>query len=326
MQAKSFRPLPLPRLSFRSGWMLGILVVAVVVAGVVTGQTAAGTAPAVSRVPAPTKLYQPPDIFDTVALPGDFASMRYSVGQLDRAARLQFRLDPQLRAYSAWLDSHFDITVQMLTRAHWEEARLAMPYGVPVRVGRTGLAAPAEADDRSQRLWNSLGVTLPAAAATTFRGQPQRSPSLVMADYLCQLLAAEIVVDQTGLAGNKQWVRGLMTHLVLVTYLQRKDEQSLRDLDLFFRQVSETRRPKSLAASDYHPDVDLGDWLWFQAHFYAGAEILFEREGRSVLKDMQKLRKRNDDLLTESALLAKYGSLSDWFYASFSAVSTRPAR
>ncbi|MDA8019052.1 MAG: hypothetical protein MPN21_16545 [Thermoanaerobaculia bacterium] len=275
---------------------------------------------------APTKLHHAPEIFDTLALPGDFATMRYSLGQLDRAARLQFRLEPQLRAYRRWLDLELDITVYVLTRKHWDEGRIAMPYGVPVRVGRAGLAAPAESDDSVIRLWAGLDITLPNSTSSSLRGLAQQGGTAVMADFLSQLLTAEIVVDQIpGLAGNKHWVRGFMAQLALVSYFDRVEEETLRDLDLFFTQVLAQPRER-LAASDYHPDVRLGDWLWFQARFYQGAKVLVEKEGRDVLKRMMKLRNRNDGLLTDAALLDKYKEVSAWYHASFAAVSTRPGR
>lgn len=279
-----------------------------------------------SELPSPTKLYHAPEIFDTLTLPGDFATMQYSLGQLDRAARLQFRLEPQLRAYRRWLNLELDVTAHVLTRRHWDEGRIDMPYGVPVRVGRSGLAAPAESDEAAGRLWAGLGVTLPSSTSPSLRGLGQQGPTLVMADFLSQLLTAEIVVDQIpGLAGNKHWVRGFVTHLTLVSYFARTEEESLRDLDLFFTQVLAQPHDR-LAASDYHPDVQLGDWLWFQARFYRGAKLLAEDEGRDVLKKMLKLRKRNGGLLTDAALLGKYKGLSAWYHESFAAVSTRPAR
>jgi len=90
--------------------------------------------------------------------------------------------------------------------------------------------------------------------------------------------------------------------------------------------VRTTRRGTVLAASDYNPDVDLGDWLFFQARFYQGAKILVDEEGRDAVKKMLKLRDRNDGLLTDSAVLDKYDNVAAWYQESFSAVSTRPAR
>ena len=305
----------------------GLLAAFVPAAQVGASQAASQRSPMQSKeMPSPTKLHHAPEIFDTLTLPGDFATMQYSLGQLDRAARLQFRLEPQMRAYRRWLDLELDITAHVLTRSHWNEARIDMPYGVPVRVGRAGLAAPAESDEAVGRLWAGLDVTLPNATSPSLRGLGQQGPTVVMADFLSQLLTAEIVVDQIpGLAGNKHWVRGLVTHLALVSYFARIEEESLRDLDLFFTQVLAQPHDR-LAASDYHPDVQLGDWLWFQAHFYQGAKLLVDDEGRDALKKMLKLRKRNGGLLTDAALLGKYKGLSAWYHESFAAVSTRPAR
>lgn len=279
------------------------------------------------QIQAPTKLHHQPSVADVVALPGDFVTMRYSVGHLDRAARLQFRLDPQMRAYQRWVDLKIDVTTFVLSEAHWRQSRINMPFGVPVRIGRVGLAAPADPGDEALRLWAGLGLSLPSPTPSTdvMRGTPQGSVALAMADLVSQIQLAEIVVDQARLAGNKHWLRGLTTHVLLVRYLDKHDEEGLRELDIFYRQVLGERPRKALAASDYRPVIELGDWLWFQARFHQGAKVLLEEEGRGLVKKLQKLRERNGGVLTASSVLDRYDDLSTWYYDGFAAVSTRPA-
>lgn len=279
------------------------------------------------QIQAPTKLHHQPNVADVVTLPGDFVTMRYSVGHLDRAARLQFRLDPQMRAYERWVDLKIDVTTFVLSERHWQQSRINMPFGVPVRVGRVALAAPADPGEDALRLWAGLGFSLPSPTPSTdlMRGTPQGSVALAMADLVSQLQLAEIVVDQSHLAGNKHWLRGLMTHVLLVKYLDKHEEEVLREFDIYYRQVLGERPQKALAPSDYRPVIELGDWLWFQARFHFGAKLLLEAEGRGVVKKLQKLRERNGGVLTAASLLDKYDNLSTWYHDGFAAVSTRPA-
>ncbi|MEM8995142.1 MAG: hypothetical protein AAGF23_10175, partial [Acidobacteriota bacterium] len=77
---------------------------------------------------APTRLFQTPAIDSLATLPGDFVEMQYTLGALDRAARLQTRINEMLRRG----DAAFQITVYVLNRDQWSGARFNMPYGIPV--------------------------------------------------------------------------------------------------------------------------------------------------------------------------------------------------
>ncbi|MEM9595235.1 MAG: hypothetical protein AAGD06_13265 [Acidobacteriota bacterium] len=300
-----------------------LLCAATTLAGAVVS---AQTAPRHSEVPAPTHLYPEPNVSGLITLPGDFAHVRYGVGYLGRAARLQLDLEPAMRILQRWTDNGTEVTIYLLSREQWQQAGLSMPFGVPVRVGRLALAAPAEGDDATVALWNSVGLgVLPSPAANAFPGTPHHASSMVMADFLTYLQTAEVLVDEAGLAGDEHWVRSLVTHIAAVGYLTKNEDPRLRDLEMVYRQALTRRPERSLAASDYRPDLGLGDWLWFQAHFHRGAMILLDEEGRRPMRDLHKLKNRNDGLLTGASILARWNRLEDWYYDSFSTISTRPA-
>lgn len=275
---------------------------------------------------APTRLFSAPSTPDLITMPGDIVFMRYSLGALDRAARLQFKLQQMLFFFERWAESQLVMTVYVLTPEEWASSGINMPYGVPVRVGHSGLAVPATGDMETARLWQQLQVTLPSSPELPSRGGPEHGPSLVMADVLSMLMMGEMLIDRAELAGDDFWVRGLLTHTALVDYMQRSGVSTIRELDLLYRQIQAQRPAKAMASSDLRPEIGMRDWLWFQAAFHQGAKVLKEEEGRGLWKKIRKMKKRNGGALTGAALLDKYDGLREWYESTFSAISTRPAR
>lgn len=287
--------------------------------------TVASAQPATKKdFQAPTRLFPAPTASDLVTLNGDYLTMQYSLGALDRAARLQLKLRTMLQALERWAKTDLVMTVYVLSRDEWRISKLNMPYGIPVRVGHSGLAVPAMGDSETARLWQQLQVTLPSSQEPPTRGGPEHTPSTVMADVLSMLMVGEALVDHSGYAGDDFWVRGLLTQLALVEFMERTGDTTLRELDMLYQQVLSQRPPKALAASDLRPEIGMRDWLWFQASFHQGAKVLRREEGRGIWKKFKKLKKRNQGVLTGASLLDKYEPLRDWYYDSFSAVSTRP--
>lgn len=275
---------------------------------------------------APTRLFTVPNTSNLVSLPGDLVTMRYSLGALDRSARLQSQLQVAQRAFQRGIETPLaHPTVLVLTRDQWQEARLQMPYGIPVRVGQAGLAMPALGDDETARLWAELRVALPTTPNQSNQGADSHGPSVAMADVLGTLLLAEIQVDRARLAGDEYWVRGLMSHLVVVDYLQRGQESRLEDLDFLYGSMMNPRGKKALATSDYRPELSMSDWMWFQGALYFGARTLQQEEGRGIWRKLRKLRKRSEGVLTSAALLDHYDGLRAWHAETFAAFSTRPA-
>ena len=288
----------------------------------------AGVLPSVAQQPepansiiAPTRIYPEPAVYLLLRLPGDFATVRYTPGSLDRAANLQNRLELAARAFKRWVDTRLEVDVYVLSRDEWKQARYDVPYGVPVRIGRRGLAAPAEGDEGTVALWaDLLQGMLPAVAGTPLRGTPQQTATMILADLLTQLQMAEILVDEIGIAGDKQWVRGLTTHVTSVDLVRRYEEVRLKDLDQMYGLLSQTAGPRAFSARDYGPDLNLRDWLWFQAHFHVGAKTIIGKEGKGSVKKLKKMGKKQN-VLPGDLLLKRYKTLNDWFHASFTSVS-----
>ncbi len=273
---------------------------------------------------APTRIYTEPAVYFLLKLPGDTVTVRYSPGSLDRSANLQTRLELASRAFKRWVDFKLQVTLYVLTREEWRQAGYDVPYGVPVRVGRRGLAAPAEGDAGTVALWaEMLKGVLPAVAGAPIRGTPQQAATMILADLMTQLLMCEILVDEVGIAGGRPWVRGLMTHLASVDLVRRYEEARLGDLDTMYQLLAQVHSPRAFSSRDYNPDLRLRDWMWFQAQFHTGAQAILAKTGKGALKKMKKLRKKTGGVLNDDLLLRRYDTLNAWFHDSFTSVSLR---
>ncbi len=272
---------------------------------------------------APTRIYPEPAVYLLLRLAGDFATVRYTPGSLDRAANLQSRLELAARAFKRWVDTRLEVDVYVLSREEWNQARYDVPYGVPVRVGRRGLAAPAEGDEGTVELWGSLlqGM-LPAVAGIPIRGTPQQTATMILADLLTQLQISEILADEIGIAGDEQWVRGLNTHVASVELTHRYEPTRMKDLDTLYQLAASDAGPRAFSVRDYGPDLSLRDWLWFQAQFHAGAQTVIAKAGKGSLKKLKKMSRKGDGI-TGDQLLKRYDTLNDWFHNHFTAVSLR---
>lgn len=274
---------------------------------------------------APTRLFTVPTTSQLITLPGDLVTMRYSLGALDRSARLQTQLQGAMRAFGRWAEVETtQPTILVLSRREWLDARIQMPYGIPVRVGQAGIAVPATGDDETARMWAELRVALPTAPGQSSQGTASHGPSESMADVLSTLLLGEVLIDRAGMAGDDYWVRGLTSHLAVVELLQRSNSAQLADLDFLYGSLLGLHGKKALATSDYRPEISMNDWLWFQGAFYFGARALQKEEGRGTWRRLRKLRKSSGGVLSGAALLDEYENLRDWHSETFAAFSTRP--
>lgn len=229
-----------------------------------------------------------------------------------------------MRSWERWTNTRVAVTAFVVSREEWESSGYGVDYGVPVRVGRAAIAVPALGDDGTVALWSEvLDGMLPQVQGAPFRGSAPHASTMVLADIVAQLLAAEIVIDEVGLAGNEAWVRGLTTHVASLDFVRRKEAARLADLDAMYKLIIQRRGEKVMSSRDYQPDLELGDWLYFQACFHFGAQTILSKEGKGALKKLRKLRKKDGGVLQADRLLRQYPQLDEWYHAFFSAVSFR---
>lgn len=275
---------------------------------------------------APMAIYSDPNVSGMIHLPGDLVRVSYGAGNLDRAARLQFLFEPLVRTLNRWADTQVVLTVYALTAEEWRQAQIGVPYGVPVRIGRSGLAVPAEGNDEVLRLWSQMRTPLPASQPGDSGGivTPQFASSLVMADYLSIVLVGEIYADQLRILTSEWWLRGLVSHVIAGTYVKRERPEVQLDLERLYGTIVQQRPPRALAASDYRKDNTLADYLWFQSQFFFGAQTLLDDEGRGSIKRLRKLTKKGEGTLLGAAVMDEYQSVRTWYHDNFAAVSTIP--
>ncbi len=289
-----------------------------------TGVASQGSLAGTLAYPAPTHLYPDPNVYGMITLPGDLVTIRYGAGSLDRAARLQLLFVPIVRTLNRWAGTNVTLNAYILSREEWTQSRIGVPYGVPVRVGRNSLLMPAAGDDDVVRLWATLRTPLPTSQNPGSAPTPGQASASLFADYLALNLIGEIYADQLELRAAEPWVQGFLAHTILAAYYNRMAPDALRDLEPVYRAVIALRGAKALAASDYRTEMNLQDWLYFQANFHFGAQALVGEEGRGTIKNLRKLRKKGDGIILGAALLDKYDDVKTWFYDSFTTVSVNP--
>lgn len=288
------------------------------------GVAGAGSMSGTLSYPAPTRLYPDPNVYGMITLPGDLVAVRYGAGYLDRAARAQLLLEPIVRVMNRWSGTDLTINVYVLTREEWKQSRIGVPYGVPVRVGRNSLLLPAGGDDEVVRLWAGLKVPLPTPQTPGTAATPGQASAALFADYLALTLLGEIYAERLDLRTAEPWVQGFIGNAIMAPFYDRQAPDARRDLDPVWRAVISQRGAKSLAASDYRPDMSLQDWLFFQANFHFGAQALVRQEGRGTIKNLRKIQKKGDGVILGAAILAKYEDVKTWFYDSFTTISANP--
>lgn len=288
---------------------------------------AAGWVPATAAasIPAPTGRHAAPASYFLLRLGGDLTEVRYTPGSLDRAANLQTRLELAARAFHKWADVDYLPELFVLNREEWQRAGYPVPYGLPLRIGARGVAAPAAGDDGTVALWRGLLGTLPSIQGVPLRGTPDQAATMLLADVFVQLQACEGLADQLGMAGDQPWVRDFVSHVVSLGLVARLEPARLQPLDDAYGLLAARHRPESRSARDLRPDLPLEDWLWFQAQLHRGARILLDEagSGKDAVKRLRKLQKKGGGTLRAAALLERHERLRTWFHDSFSAVSLR---
>ncbi|HEX9733495.1 MAG TPA: hypothetical protein VGG06_16105 [Thermoanaerobaculia bacterium] len=270
--------------------------------------------------PAPTRVYPEPSSFLLLRLGGDRAHSHYTPGSLDRTANLKARLEIVARSFERWTKLRVEYTVFVLGRREWEEAGIDVEYGIPVRVGTSGIAVPARGDAGTVELWSGLlGGMLPSVAGTPLLGSPQEAASLIVADVVAQVLAGQILADVLGLVGDEPWIRGAMAHLAALTVVLRQGTDRPEDLAVLYRRLLSRHPPKTFSLRDDRDGLAAADWLWFQAQYHFGARAIYDKEGKDALKKMHKLSSKGK--LTASQLRRKHKALGQWLDDQFAAVS-----
>lgn len=257
-------------------------------------------------------------------LPGQGCAVRYSAGTLDRAHHVLLRLEVIAYHFGKWTQIPTPMAAYVLTREDWEASGFGRPYGLPSRTGLSGVAVAAMGDEGTVALWNRLLSTreLPMVPGVPLHGTPEQAATLALADVLLQAEASRGFVVRTGLVGKSRWVGEVAAHLTALTLFHLHEKPRLGEIRaLYSRLSSSLGGPGAHDMASYRPNISLEDWLWFQAQFFKGAEVIFKKDGKKGIKRLLKVQRQTGNPVEEGALLAMYPQLVTWFEASFEPVA-----
>ena len=248
-------------------------------------------------------------------LHGNRVSIRYSPGSLDRAARLQYRMEEIAESVSRWGKTPVSLVIYLLPRQEWNGAGLVLPYGVPERLSTLGLALPAWGDGGTVELWQRLAGTLPSTEAEPLRGTASEATSLELGDHLGEVEAARMLLEKADLLGGAAWISDLMAHSVVRS--TRGGDPQLARADGFFRELLESYPGRPPPLTDYRTGLSLSQWLWFHARFRQGAAVLAAESGDDAAKRLLKLARKDGGRIGEERLLERFPELIEWRRRSF---------
>ncbi len=256
-------------------------------------------------------------LVNLLELPHSQVPIRYSLGSLDRAARLQGRLVDLVKRIDAWSKTRTHLTLLVVSPEDWEALRPGKPYGFPEWIDASTCAVPAWGSDESVALWRGLEGNRTVSAQDFFtRGSKRENASIALADLLLELDVCRTFARGQNLAGGKDgiWVNDLIGHLVCATHDHLRTYQEPIGLAallgaLAIAEGSSGGRP---ALEAYGADLDLATWLGYQAHFARGAEQLWDDGRKSSVKKILRLRRRKGGPLLFEDLLKAYPFLQGW--------------
>ena len=261
----------------------------------------------------------PGGLDDLLVLPGTWVEVRYAPETLDRAARLQERLEalvqlwkPLTRAPLAWKGAAVD-------RARWGRLAPGWPWGLPVRIAGPTFVVPAQGDAETvaTAAW-LLGGAPPDPGGDPVLGSRGEAGSLVVCDLLLQVEAARAFVGANHLAGDEPWVTGVLVQLAArYAWESAEPGRMLEVVGLFDRMAAAHGGAAAGRLADYRGGLPFDTDLWYQAQFVRGADAIWVAEGRrgtgrrlSRWIDAGKPLRRAD-------LEKKYPALLDWQRAAF---------
>jgi hypothetical protein len=244
-------------------------------------------------------------------LPGRTATVRYSPGSLDRAARVQERLELLAADWTKWCKRDIALGAYVLDRDEWGRAGITQTYGLPLRLGSTWMVVPGEGDDRTVTLWEGLvGGGLPAAEGMPMRGTPAEASSLGMADLLAQHQLAVGFVEMTGLTNGSVWLRDLLAHVVAGASFLRWEPARIGEVDALYQRAAAATPAPPLGATAV-PEQPVGPWLAAQARLYGAAQVVLAKDGDDAVKHLIKMRKKKGAPLELADLEARYRGLAE---------------
>lgn len=269
--------------------------------------------PAGSLVVAASPLVDAPALDDLLTLPGERVSVRYPPGALDRAARIQLRLEAFHKLWEGFVPVPLAWSAALLSREQWEGAGLG-PYGSVVRPGPGEFLLPSEGDAGTVAFVRALtGGSIPDPGVDPMLGTREESGSLIVSDLLLELEAARDFVAAAPLRGDVPWASGVLLQLVMrYTWDRLEPTQTLLYVALFDAISAVHGGPRARRLDDYGDGLPFEVELWYQAQFVRGADAIWtETSWAGVARRMDKWRRKGVPVAA-AELEKKYPGLVAW--------------
>ncbi len=250
-------------------------------------------------------------------LRGKHVAVRYSAGALQRATNVQRPFELLAADFGRWSGVRNRFSMLLLSRDEWQDAGIAMPYGLPVRLRGSNVAAAAWGDPGTVELWGRLlGWDMPAVEEAPMRSTSDEAASLVATDLLGLFEATRLLMDRAGIGGDEAWLGDVMAHTVAATVIARTPGSGLAGATRLYGRIAASRGG-ALPLEAYRSGLSLDDWLWFQARFFAAASVIVDEERRGAGKAIVKLARKNGGRLSKADLVGRWPALDLWLREGF---------
>jgi len=248
-----------------------------------------------------------------LTLPGELVPVRYSPGSLDRAARVQERLQVLALDFQRWHADVEGLHGVVLEPDDWAAAGLGRPYGLPARADPDGVALPAWGNDASVRLWRRLyGGALPVGTDEPLRGTAEELTSLGMADVFGQVEFARLAALRAAPRADA-WARELLAHVLALAAFQVHEAERQNEIaDLYSRLATHVAVAAAPKPVDFKDGLGLDEWLATQPAFFRGATIVIAKDGPGAAKRLLKACRKNAGERLMSSLLERDPTLGAW--------------
>jgi len=254
-----------------------------------------------------------------LTLPGRLVDVLYSGDALDRAARLQSRLEalhglwqPLTREPLLWQGL-------ALQRDAWDRIARGAPWGVPSEIESNRFAVAAQGDPATVAAMVGLfGRPLPDPGGDPLIGTREEAGSLVAGDVLLQLRVARRFASTARLRGEAPWIDAVLAHLAArYAWESVEPDRVLEVVSLLDRGSLEQGGLRSRPLDGYREGLPLDVDLWYQAQFVRGADAIWVEAGRRGTARALSKWSRRGHTVTRAELEKKYPGLVSWAATAF---------
>jgi hypothetical protein len=259
---------------------LFVLLAAAATCGLDAAPVALPPSGSVPLQPAPGAPEEVSPLGELLLLDDPRVSVRYPPDSLDRATRVQARLQALVELWKPFTPRPLAWSAVIVHRDAWERAGFG-GWGAPRRMGAGTFVVPAAGDAGTVAFARALlGGGLPQLPGDPLMGTRDEAASLMVCDLLLQLEAARELAASAPLAGDAPWVTGVLMHLAARYAWERAEPgQTLTYVGIFDAVAAAHGGARAYRLADFTSGLPFERDLWFQAQFVRGADAIWVEEG-----------------------------------------------